>query len=124
MVLRAVDFAFDLNLRIQEQFFTTVPIAGRRHAEPLRPMAFRGGLYSESLDAFHMTSVAYFERWGREPAALVMNRFDGGRNPSPRQRPPSARSGGMLRGLVALRMMDDRGFPSAFDIVDQLQACG
>ena len=37
-----------------------------------------GRIVSESVDPFHMTSVAYFETWGREPAERILSRFDGG----------------------------------------------
>ncbi len=121
MVLRAIDFAFDLNVRIQQQFFATVPALADgtlSHFAQWLP----GRVVSESLDAFHMTSVAYFERWGREPAERIMNRFDGGVTHLHANGRHLLEAAATLRGLVALRMMDDRGFPSAFDIVDQLQA--
>jgi hypothetical protein len=37
-----------------------------------------GRIVSESLGPFHMTSVAYFEKWGREPAERILGTFDGG----------------------------------------------
>ena len=37
-----------------------------------------GRIVSESLDPYHMTSVAYFEKWGREPAERILGAFDGG----------------------------------------------
>ena len=120
MVRRAVDFAFDLNVHIQEQFFATVPsLKGGTlsHFAQWLP----GRIVTESVDAFHMTSVAYFERWGREPAERIMNHFDGGVTHLHANGRHLLEAAATLRGLLALRMMDDRGFPTAFDIVDQLK---
>jgi hypothetical protein len=120
MVHRAIDFAFDLNVRIQEQFFATVPApegGTLSHFAQWLP----GRIVTESVDAFHMTSVAYFERWGREPAERIMNHFDGGVTHLHANGRHLLEAAATLRGLVALRMMDDRGFPTAFDIVDQLR---
>jgi hypothetical protein len=121
MVRRAVDFAFDVNVRIQEQFFATVPAlegGTLSHFAQWLP----GRIVTESLDAFHMTSVAYFERWGREPAERIMNRFDGGVTHLHANGRHLLEAAATLGGLVALRLMDDRGFPTSFDIVEQLKA--
>ena len=120
MVHRAIDFAFDLNIHIQEQFFTAVPAlegGTLSHFAQWLP----GRIVTESVDAFHMTSVAYFERWGREPAERIMNHFDGGVTHLHANGRHLLEAAATLRGLVALRMMDDRGFPTAFEIVDQLR---
>ena len=37
-----------------------------------------GRIVSESIDPYHMTSVDYFEQWGREPAERILRHFDGG----------------------------------------------
>ena len=77
MVRRAIDFAFDLNVRVQETFFETVPsLDGGTFSNFAQWLP--GRIVSESLDPYHMTSVAYFEQWGREPAERIMNHFDGG----------------------------------------------
>jgi hypothetical protein len=34
-----------------------------------------GKIINESVDPFHMTSVDYFEQWGREPAQRFIDRF-------------------------------------------------
>jgi len=77
MVRRAIDFAFELNLRVHETFFESVPsLEGGTFSNLAQWLP--GRIVSESLDPFHMTSVAYFEQWGREPAERIMNHFDGG----------------------------------------------
>ena len=53
-----------------KKFFAAVPLAARRNVQQLRPVV-PGRIVSESLDPFHMTSVAYFEQWGREPVERI-----------------------------------------------------
>ena len=121
MVRRAIDFAFDLNATVQHTFFETAP-------------AFRGGtcsnmvqwmpgrIVSESVDPFHMTSVDYFEAWGRESVERIYGRFDGGVlhiHGNGRHLLKAVRS---LRGLKAIFLGDDRGFPPAFEVLGKLKA--
>jgi hypothetical protein len=121
MVRRAIDFAFDLNVRIQQQFFDSVPsLEGGTFSHFAQWLP--GRIVSESLDPFHLTSVAYFERWGREPAERIMNRFNGGVTHIHANGRHLLEAASTLRGLVAIRMMDDAGFPPSFDIVDQLRS--
>jgi hypothetical protein len=121
MVRCAIDFAFDLNVRIQQQFFATVPsLQGGTFSHFAQWLP--GRVVSESLDPFHMTSVAYFEQWGREPAERMMTRFDGGVIHIHANGRHLLEATATLRGLKAIRMMDDPGFPLSFDIVDQLKA--
>ena len=77
MVRRAIDFGFDLNVRVQRAFFDAVPLfEGGTFSNFAQWIP--GRIVSESLDPYHMTSVAYFERWGREPAERILAAFDGG----------------------------------------------
>ena len=63
MVRRAIDFAYDLNVRVHQTFFETVPaLDGGTFSNFAQWLP--GRIVSESVDPFHMTSVAYFERWG------------------------------------------------------------
>ncbi len=121
LVRRAVDFAYDLNVRVQEQFFAT---AGLPAGGTLSNFAqwIPGRIVSESIDPFHMTSVDYFERWGREPAERILARFDGGVVHIHGNGRHLLAAAATLRGLKAILLLDDRGFPSAFDVLPQLQA--
>lgn len=116
----AIDFALDLNVRIHETFFDKVPsleCGTFSHFAQWLP----GRVVNESLDPFHMTSVAYFEQWGREPAERMMTHFDGGVIHIHANGRHLLEAASTLRGLKAIRMMDDLGFPLSFDIVDQLK---
>jgi hypothetical protein len=121
LVCRAIDFAFDLNVRVHEKFFATVP---RLQDGTLSNFAqwFPGRVISESIDPFHMTSVAYFEQWGRAPVERIFATFDGGMihiHGNGRHLLPAAAT---LRGLKAIALLDDKGFPLAFDVLKDLKA--
>ena len=81
-----------------------------------------GRIVSESVDPFHMTSVAYFEKWGREPAERILGRFDGGVLHIHGNGRHLLEAVATLRGLKAIYLGDDRGFPRAFDVLPELQA--
>ncbi|MBN2577422.1 MAG: hypothetical protein JXB10_00330 [Pirellulales bacterium] len=120
-VRRAIDLGYELNVRVQQTFFETVGLfAGGTFSNFAQWMP--GRIVSESLDPFHMTSVAYFEKWGREPAERIMNAFDGGVihiHANGRHLLPAAAT---LRGLKAILLLDDLGYPPAFDVLADLKA--
>ena len=120
MVRRAIDFAYDLNVRIHETFFQKVPsLDGGTFSNMAQWLP--GRIVSESVDPYHMTSVAYFEQWGREPAERMMNHFDGGVIHIHANGRHLLEAAATLRGLKAVRLADDLGFPTAFDVLDELQ---
>jgi hypothetical protein len=119
-VRQAIDFAYELNVAVQEAFFDNVP-------------AFDGGTFSnfaqwlpgrivsESLDPYHMTSVDFFEQWGREPAERIMKHFDGGvihLHGNGRHLFEAAAS---LERLIAILMLDDVGYPPAIEEITALR---
>ena len=62
-VRRGIDLSYDVNMRIQEKFFEVAPLfAGGTFSNFAQWIP--GRIVSESIDPFHMTSAAYFERWG------------------------------------------------------------
>lgn len=77
MVKDIIDFAYKLNVWVMDTFFEEIPL-------------FEGGTFSnfgqwipgrvvsESVDPFHMTSVDYFLKWGKEPVESIFSHFDGG----------------------------------------------
>lgn len=112
-VRQAMDFAHRLNREVQEEFFRRV---GLLEGGTCSNMAqwLPGRVVSESVDPFHVTSVEYFERWGRGPVRRIFDAFDGGvlhLHANGRHLLEAVRS---LRGLKAVYLMDDRGHPSAF----------
>jgi len=121
MVRRAIDFGFDLNARVQQAFFDTAPAIGGGTLSNFGQW-IPGRIVSESLDPFHMTSVDYFEQWGREPAERILARFDGGVIHIHGNGRHLLQAASTLAGLKAILLLDDRGFDKAFDILDELQS--
>ena len=121
MIHRAIDFAYDLNVRIHETFFEKVPLLDGGTLSNFAQW-LPGHIVSESLDPYHMTSVACFEKWGREPAERIINHFDGGVIHIHANGRHLLEAAATLRGLKAILLGDDLGFPPAFEVVDQLQA--
>jgi len=120
-VRRAIDFAFDLNVEIQSTFFDRVPMfAGGTCSNMVQWVP--GRIVSESVDPFHMTSVDYFERWGRRPVQRIFDHFDGGvlhLHGNGRHLLEAVCS---LNGLKAVFLGDDRGFPPAVEVLSELKA--
>jgi hypothetical protein len=121
MIRRAIDFAFDLNVRVHEKFFETAPsLEGGTFSNFAQWLP--GRVVSESIDPYHMTSVAYFERWGREPAERIMTYFDGGVIHVHANGRHLLEAAATLRALKAMLLADDLGFPPAFELVERLKS--
>jgi hypothetical protein len=121
MVRRAIEFAFDLNVAVHEAFFAHVaPLRGGTASNMVQWVP--GRIISESVDPFHMTSVEYFETWGREPVERIFARFDGGVLHIHGNGRHLLEAVSTLKGLKAIFLGDDRGFPTAFEVLPQLQA--
>jgi len=118
---RAVELAFDLNVGVQRAFFETVPAP---FGGTLSNFAqwLPGRVVSESLDPFHMTSVDYFERWGRRPAERILAEFDGGVIHIHGNGRHLLSAASTIEGLKAILLLDDVGFPTAFDTLDELKS--
>jgi len=121
LVRRAIDFAFDLNVKIQETFFEKVGLLAEGTASNMVQW-IPGRIVSESVDPFHMTSVDYFETWGREPVERILGRFDGGVLHIHGNGRHLMEAVSTVRGLKAIYLGDDRGFPQAFDVLGEIQA--
>ena len=119
-VHRAIDFAFDLNLAVQETFFAEVPLlAGGTVSNKAQWVP--GRVISESVDPFHMTSVEYFEAWGREPVERIFARFDGGVLHLHGNGRHLLEAVCAVPGLRAVYFGEDRGFAPSIEILDQLR---
>jgi len=120
VIRRVIEFAFELNLAVQSAFFDEVPLVSGGTASNMAQW-LPGRIVSESVDPFHMTSVAYFERWGREPVERILGRFDGGVLQIDGNGRHLLEAAASVRGLKAIFMGDDKGFPPAFDILPELR---
>jgi hypothetical protein len=119
-VRRAIELAFAMNVAVHEAFFQHVsPLAGGTASNMVQWVP--GRVVSESVDPFHMTSVDCLETWGREPVERIFDRFDGGVlhvHGNGRHLLPTVAG---FRGLKAIFLGDDRGFPKAFDVLADLR---
>jgi hypothetical protein len=120
-VHRAIEFAFDLNLRIQQAFFERVALLDGGTCSNMAQW-LPGRIVSESVDPFHMTSTRCFETWGREPVERILGRFDGGVLHIHGNGRHLLETVCTLRGLKAIFLGDDKGFPPAFTVLAELRA--
>ena len=121
LVRRAIDFAFELNVLIQDTFFERVGLLSGGTASNMVQW-IDGRIVSESVDPFHMTSVDYFETWGREPVERILGHYDGGVVHIHGNGRHLLQAVSSIRGLKAIYLGDDRGYPPAFEVLGQLQA--
>ena len=120
LVRQAMEFAFQLNLCVQRAFFETAPLlAGGTCSNMVQWMP--GKILSESVDPFHMTSVAYFEEWGRANVERIFAEFDGGALHIHGNGRHLLEAVSSVKGLRAIWLGDDRGFPPAFDVLGELK---
>jgi hypothetical protein len=68
-----------------------------------------------------MTSVDYFEKWGRAPVENIFSDFDGGIihiHANGRHLLPAVAS---LKGLKAIYLNDDKGYPPSFKVLHDIK---
>ena len=119
-VRQAVDFAYGLNVDVQRTFFEAIPpLAGGTCSNMVQWIP--GRIVSESVDPFHMTSIKYFESWGREPAERVLAAFDGGVLHIHGNGRHLLEAVSSLRSLKAIFLGDDKDFPAAFSVLPALK---
>jgi hypothetical protein len=117
---RVIDYAFDLNVNVQNMFFDRVPLLEGGTCSNFAGW-IPGRIVSESIDPFHMTSVEYFEEWGREPAERMFAAFDGGVIHIHGNGRHLLKAASTLKGLRAILLGDDKGFPLAYEILEQVK---
>ncbi len=120
MIRRAVDLAYEVNLRIHKTFFEKVPLVEGGTCS-IYAQWIPGQIVSESVDPFHMTSVDYFEKWGREPVEKIYSQFDGGAIHIHGNGRHLLEAVSTLKGLKVIYLGDDKGYPPAFDVLDELK---
>lgn len=119
-VRQAIEAAFHLNRAIQRWFFERVGLfKGGTFSNMVEWIP--GRIVSESIDPFHMTSVGYFEEWGRPVVERIFAEFDGGVIHIHGNGRHLLEAASTLRGLKAIFLGDDKGFPLAFDVLEELR---
>jgi hypothetical protein len=120
MIRRASDFAFELNLKVQRTFFEEVEAYASGTCSNMVQW-FPGQIITESVDPFHMASVDYFERWGREQLERIFAEFDGGVTHIHGNGRHLLEAVSTVRGLKAIYLGDDQGFPAAFEVLPEIR---
>lgn len=119
-VSRAIDLAFEVNENVQSKFFEMAPLVEGGTCSNMMQWV-PGKIISESVDPFHMTSVDYFERWGRGVLERIFARFDGGIVHIHGNGRHLLEAVSSVRGLRGILLGDDRGFPSAFEVLPEIR---
>jgi hypothetical protein len=68
-----------------------------------------------------MTTVDYFERWGREPVERIFAAFDGGVLHIHGNGRHLLKAVSSLRGLKAVFLGDDKDIPASFSVLAELK---
>lgn len=114
LIRQAMALGFQINLEIQRRFFAAgTLVAGGTCSFGVQWMP--GRIVSESVDPFHMTSVACFEEWGRAISEQIMAEFDGGTTHLHGNGRHLIEAVCSMKGLKAICLGDDKGFAPAID---------
>lgn len=120
-IRQAIELGFEVNAAVQDAFFERVPLYAGGTFD-LGCVWIPGRIVMESVDPFHMTSVACFEEWGRAPVERIFSRYDGGEVHLHGNGRHLLEAASNLSGLKAIVLGDDTGFPPAFTILDDLRS--
>lgn len=120
LVQKAFQLAYKVNLQVQKTFFEKVPSVFSGTCSNFLQW-LPGRIVSESLDPFHMTSVDYFEKWGREPVEKLFSKFDGGIVHIHGNGRHLLEAVSVIKGLKAICLGDDKGYPPAFEILADIR---
>ena len=120
-VRKALDLAHEVNVKVHKKFFEKVPcLDGGTFTYQGGPW-LTGRIAAESVDPFHMTSADCFEQWGRKAVEKIFAEFDGGVTHLHGNGRHLLEAVSTLKGLKALWLGDDKGYPCAFDALDDLK---
>jgi hypothetical protein len=120
LVHRATRLAFEINTRVHRAFFDNVPLLEGGTCSNFAQW-IPGRIVSESVDPFHMTSAKYFEQWGRANVEKMLAQFDGGVIHIHGNGRHLIDVVCTVKGLKALALLDDEGFPLAFDLLPDIK---
>jgi hypothetical protein len=120
MVRRAIELGFQVNVEVQRRFFAGAGLAAGGTCG-LGMQWLPGRIVAESVDPFHMTSVDYFEAWGRGISERIMAEFDGGTTHLHGNGRHLVEAVCSMQGLKAVALGDDKGFPPAIEVLGELR---
>ena len=117
---RAIEMGHDLNAMVQRAFFAHAPLVDGGTCSAMAQW-MPGRILAESVDPFHMASVAYFEEWGRGTLERMFAEFDGGVTHIHGNGRHLLEAVSSVKGLKAMSVADDKGFPRAFDVLGEIK---
>lgn len=120
MIQKAIDLAHKVNLQVHRTFFEKVPLIEGGTCSNFAQW-IPGRIISESLDPFHMTSVDYFEKWGRKPVERIFSLFDGGVIHIHSNGRHLLKAASAIKGLKAIDLLDEKDNPPAFEVLKELK---
>lgn len=121
IVRRAIDLGFAVNAAVQDAFCEHNPLYHGGTFD-LGCQWLPGRTVMESVDPFHLTSAACFDAWGREPLERAFARYDGGQIHLHGNGRHLLEAVVTVRGLKAILLGDDKGFPPAFSVLETMRA--
>lgn len=119
-IAQAIARAFEINVNVQRAFFARVPLLAGGTCSNFAQW-LPGRIVSESVDPFHLTSVKYFETWGRANAENMLAQFDGGVTHIHGNGRHLIDAVCTVKGLKALALLDDEGYPRSFDLLPSIK---
>lgn len=122
LVGRAMELAHRVNLRVQQAFFARVGLLEGGTVSNMLQWIPGGRIVSESVDPFHMTSPDYFETWGKGVLERIFGDFEGGAVHIHGNGRHLLEAVSKVQGLRGIYLGDDRGYPLAFDVLDEIRA--
>jgi hypothetical protein len=120
VVHRAVEFAYHINLRVHDTFFDIVPLLRGGTCSWVLPW-IPGKIVCESVDPFHMTSLDWYEEWGRDPIERIFGAYDGGVIHIHANGRHLIERVCDLKGLKGILMVDEKDYRPSFDMLDELE---
>jgi len=120
MIRKAFELAHKINLQIHKTFFEKVPLLQGGTCDYFGQW-LPGRIIMESVDPFHMTSVDYFEKWGRGPVEKIFAEFDGGTIHIHGNGRHLLEAVSTIKGLKMIWLGDDPGYPPAFEVLNELK---
>ena len=117
----AMELGLTVNRSIQQRFFSHIPLLEGGTCSS-GAQWIPGRVIAESVDPFHMTSVDYFEAWGRPVTERIMAEYDGGITHLHGNGRHLLEAVCTIKGLKGLILGDDKGYPAALDVADDLRA--
>jgi hypothetical protein len=120
LVRKAMDLGFDINLKVHDTFFDIVGGVNGGTCSWVIPW-LPGRIICESVDPFHMTSIDYFEKWGRETIERIFKKYDGGVLHIHANGRHLTDAVSTIEGLKALLFVDEKDHPPVFSILNDLK---